>query len=91
MILIKATSGRIFGGYTSKSWTGNNEYFNDIDAFVFSVDKNTKYLPINYDKAIFTRVEGFNFGNGILLVDGAKLNDSNEGVCNVGESTFYNI
>ncbi len=42
--LIKSTLGRKFGGFTKQSWESlNGVYKNDPDAFLFSIDKLTKY------------------------------------------------
>ena len=65
---MKATTGRICGGYTSKHWDGKDKCVRDDDAFVFSLDNNTKYTPSDYEKAIYTRSDGFEFGNFILSV-----------------------
>jgi len=35
--IIKSTTGRVFGGYTTKSWAGEGEYVADSSAFLFSV------------------------------------------------------
>jgi hypothetical protein len=48
LIIVKASSGKVCGGYTSKNWDASgNKQVGDPDAFVFSVDLNTKYLPTN--------------------------------------------
>ena len=92
LIVVKATTGRICGGYTSKHWKESRVYIRDDDAFVFSLHNNTKYTPSDYDKAIYTTSSGFSFGNGILLAtSNNKLNDNNEGRCCVGTDRFYNI
>ena len=89
---MKATTGRICGGYTSKHWKESQKYVRDDDAFVFSLDYNTKYTPSNYNGAIYTREKGFCFGNWILLVTSDdKLNDKDEGRCKVGRDSGYNI
>jgi len=68
LIIVKTTKGRICGGYTSKNWDANGcRYVADADAFVFSVDTNTKYLPTNGgDIGIRPDPSGICFGNHIL-------------------------
>ncbi len=93
---MKTTKGRICGGYTSNNWDVDGDRFAfEYDAFVFSVDTNTKYLPTptkRFDKRIATNQRGINFGNGILLVTSDnKLNGTNQGRCNVGASNGYDI
>ena len=50
-----------------------------------------KYTPNNYDKAIDTRSNGFEFGNYILRVSGDPLNAPNYGLCYTGKATYYDI
>lgn len=45
LIVIKSTSECIFGGYTEKSWHGNNENKKDPYAFLFSF-KNEENMPL---------------------------------------------
>jgi hypothetical protein len=94
LIIVKTTKGRICGGYTSKNWDADkNRPVFDTDAFVFSVDTNTKYLPTNGgDKGIWPDPNGIIFGSCILDVrSDNKLNDTNEGRCYVGAGNNYNI
>jgi hypothetical protein len=90
IVLVKTKLGAICGGFASKSWTGSGEeYANDNAAFVFNL--NEKFIPSNYDKAIYHRNRGFMFGNGILIVIGDQLNADNGGYCKVGTDNYYNI
>ena len=41
--LIKSTSGRLAGGFTSVSWTSQSQWQNDAKALVFSVDSEVKF------------------------------------------------
>ena len=94
LIIVRTTSGRICGGYTSKNWdAGRNKPVVDTNAFVFSVDTNTKYLPTNGgDKGIWLHPTGICFGCCILDVSSDTiLNDTNEGRCYVGANRYYNI
>ena len=77
------------GGYTSKNWDGSGKYTDDIDAFVFNMTQ--KYIPNNHQNAIYTSVNGFKFGNQILLLTGSTLNDHNEGRCLTGKDRYYDI
>jgi hypothetical protein len=36
LVIIKSTSGNVFGGYTQQSWSGKFEYKADQNAFLFS-------------------------------------------------------
>jgi hypothetical protein len=66
LIVLKTTEEAICGGYTSKNWDGNAKFTDDIDAFLFNMTH--KYIPNKSQKAIYTRSDGFGFGNGILAV-----------------------
>jgi hypothetical protein len=68
IVLVKTKLGAICGGFTSKSWGGNNVYANDNAAFVFNL--NDKFIPSYYDGAIRLRNDGFEFGCGVLSVEG---------------------
>ena len=50
-----------------------------------------KYIPNNYDKAIYTPSNGFEFGNAILAVSGDTLNGANNGWCYTVKAYFYDI
>ncbi len=79
MIIIKTFKGAICGGYTTKDWDGSNKFVHDNQAFVFNLQN--KFDPTDYNKAIFTKSEGFTFGDGILGVSGFTLNGVNMGAC----------
>ena len=57
LIIVKSTTGAIFGGYTSKNWAASGGFVKDTDAFVFNL--NTKYTPSNYDYAVHMWSNGF--------------------------------
>ena len=48
-------------------------------------------MPNNYDRAIFTSMTGFEFGDNILGVSADQLNGANNGVCYTGKDKGYNI
>lgn len=37
LTVIKSENNNIFGGYTEQDWTGNSEFKNDPNAFIFSL------------------------------------------------------
>ena len=50
-----------------------------------------KYIPNNYDNAIYTRSNGFKFGISILGVIGDPINAPNNGYCWTGKDKYYDI
>lgn len=74
LILIETTSGARFGGFTNKTWKGENEYKKDNTAFLFSLDFLEKY-PIHpqcIDNAILAKTQYlFSFGKGDLIIYGS--------------------
>jgi len=51
--IIKSTTGRVFGGYTSKSWGSNGGgVIADSSAFLFSVTDAAKFPITDPQKAI---------------------------------------
>ena len=71
LILVEANNGARFGGFTNKTWKGENEYKKDPTAFLFSLDFLEKY-PIRQDSvnnAIFAKTDFFfTFGKGDLII-----------------------
>jgi hypothetical protein len=52
LIIIKTTTGKIFGGFTKANWDLHADK-HDTSSFVFSVDKFTKYpIQNNFESAI---------------------------------------
>ena len=52
IVLVETKDGKRFGGYTTKSWSGNCVEKADPDAFIFSFDKMKTYDNIPGDDAI---------------------------------------
>jgi hypothetical protein len=51
-----------------------------------------KYIPNNYQYAIYNPPNGFSFGGSILGVTSyGTLNKHNEGVCFTGKDNYYDI
>jgi hypothetical protein len=64
IVLVRTKLGAICGGFTSKSWAASGGYTNDNAAFVFNL--NEKFIPSNYDAAIYLRNNGFEFGSNVF-------------------------
>ena len=64
--LIETTKGRRFGGYTSLSWSSLQEWKDDKESFLFSLDNDKKYDVIKDAKyKVYSGKEfGQWFGNG---------------------------
>jgi hypothetical protein len=45
LIIIRANN-RTFGGFTTRTWAGNNISKGDMDAFIYSLDDNIKLCPV---------------------------------------------
>ena len=71
LILIETTNGIRFGGFTNRTWKGENEYKNDNTAFLFSLNFLEKY-PINQHcagTAILAKTQYLcAFGKGDLVI-----------------------
>ena len=71
LILIETTTGSRFGGFTNKTWKGENEYKNDNTAFLFSLDFLEKYpiKPQCVGTAILAKTQYLcGFGKGDLII-----------------------
>ena len=92
LTIIKSTNGKIFGGFTTKSWSQNAGFVADPEAFIFSLtnnqNKSTKFKCINPQYAIINNASyGPIFGQSELLIC-SDSNISNSSICNLG--TDYN-
>ena len=83
LIIIKTNSDKIIGGFSSKSWSSNNEYIEDKEAFLFFsyfVYSKYKIKFENRDKAcLHNKDEGPHFGLNALVVSNNCL--KNESCC----------
>lgn len=43
VVIIRSNHGKVFGAFTDKDWTSNNNYQNTNNSFLFSIDKKGKY------------------------------------------------
>ena len=65
VVFVKTTKGRRFGGYSSIPWKNLNGGFErDEENFIFSLDKQKKYIIQKPEKAIQTYSAYFAFGGG---------------------------
>ena len=51
--IVKSSTGYIFGGYLSQPWASGNEYFEDNNAFFFSINLKKKYIFTNKKEVYF--------------------------------------
>jgi hypothetical protein len=90
--LIKTTKNKVFGGFASISWNStSNAYLADSNAFVFSVDLNSKYnveqSKLNYSICCHSSY-GPNFGGNIFYVQNNDNTTTNS--ISVSNSTYPN-
>ena len=89
--IVLTTEGLKFGGYTSISWSnpnneGNNtKYYEDKNAFIFSLDKKKKYYPKANDKyqvcMYSDRGPSFGGGNDLSLHNKCLHNNNSYNRC----------
>ena len=90
---VKTTAGKRIGGYTSLPWTNDSSYKKDLNAFIFSLDANQKFVQWrNFDNAVYHNSSyGPTFGSGhdLYIANGCKGNNSS--YCNSNHSYgFFN-
>ena len=77
---MKTTAGKRIGGYTSLPWTNDSSYKKDLNAFIFSLDANQKFVQYRYfDNAVYHNSGyGPTFGGGhdLCIANGCKGNTS---------------
>ena len=65
VVFVNTTKGRRFGGYSSIPWKNLNGGFErDEENFIFSLDKQKKYIIQKPENAILTTSNYFAFGEG---------------------------
>ena len=71
LIIIETTKGLRFGGFTTKSWDGNSVHKIDINAFIFSIDRNKTYDIKGHEPAIgcYPKYGPVFFGSQIRIYD----------------------
>lgn len=71
MCLFKSSKGRIFGGYSDKSWFNDLQFKASKDAFLFSLHYKKKMnLYRNQNKALlFSKQNGPCFGEDLIIGD----------------------
>jgi hypothetical protein len=96
LIVVYATSGYYFGGYTTENWDCSNTYKKDANAFIFSLNNN-KYAKASNDNAIYCASNyGPTFGGGhdLYIADKCNENSNNNNYTNstynFGSSYYLN-
>ena len=80
LIVIRASSGYYFGGYTTENWDCSGVYKKDENAFIFSLNNN-KYAKASSDNAIYCHSNyGPTFGDGhdLYIADKCNENSNNQ-------------
>ena len=79
LIIVESTDGKIFGGYTKESWSGNSQYKSDKKAFIFSLDKKMRAELKQKSYSIYCSPSyGPSFGGGHdLYICSGCLNSKN--------------
>ena len=58
LVIVRSTTKRLFGGYSTKSWFSYDGYSSAPGSFLFSLDKQTKHeIYKNEENAIFGNLE----------------------------------
>lgn len=93
LVIIKASNGNVFGGYTEASWSDNGLYKADSNSFLFSlINKNNKPIKIKISHgfepyAIFCGANcGPTFGGGHDLFISDNPNSNSLSYSNLGHS-----
>ena len=91
LVLIKSAGNRRFGGFTTAKWSSSNEYKEDPNAFLFSLDKQKIYSHKNNGKAIYAYSSyGPCFGNNEIYIYGNCINEKKMYTYESNDNTWYN-
>ncbi|CDW73285.1 UNKNOWN [Stylonychia lemnae] len=85
--IIKSSTGKVAGGYTSQSWKSVNNYVVDKEAFLFSADNQVQITNPNGQNAIYDHVSyGPTFGGGHDLYVAAGANSNQNSYTNLNNN-----
>ena len=91
LVLIKSAGNRRFGGFTTAKWSSSNEYKEDPNAFLFSLDKQKIYSHKNNGKAIYVHSSsGPYFGNNEICIWGNCIKEKKMYTCESKDDIWYN-
>ena len=79
--IVKSQKGRTFGGYLSQAWKSSNNYFEDNEAFFFSIDLKKKY-DFSNKKEVYIGNPGY----GPVIRGGINMVIQND-----GKNSKYNL
>ena len=92
IVLCESTTGKRFGGYTSVSWDLKNAGYNDINAFLFSLDNKKIYDKGNNKQIYCGNNHGVHFwGNTLGLIgneDGKFIGENQSSHYTKGQECF---
>ena len=81
LVVIKSTTGYIFGGYTNAQWSSHNKYGVDPEAFLFSLTNyinQAKKIKCTQPEYAIYNYSGYGptFGgrHNLLIIDNSNLN-----------------
>ena len=77
LAVVEDVDGVVFGGYTTKTWRGDDTVKSDEDAFLFNLNNRKKYPVQDTNYAIYCDVSNFVvFGKGDLVITNNKSSSS---------------
>jgi len=80
-----ATTGKVFGGYTSESWSRENKFVADRNAYLFSISNSSKHPVRDSEHAIYCNEEtGPIFGEGYDLFIASDSHKKQESTSSMG-------
>ena len=79
LTVIKSTHGNIFGGYNDEAWDSTNRYYDDSNAFLYSlVNKDNKSFKVNIPKNSIccnsSYGPSFGIGHDICISSNSNIN-----------------
>jgi hypothetical protein len=76
LTIVKSDKGKVFGGFTARSWASIGSYAGDSEAFIFSLTHRTKHNQVqNPEKAVYDSVSNMlGFGDNHDFVITSECN-----------------
>ena len=95
LVIIKTKDNRIIGGFSSKSWSSEDKYIEDNEAFLFNEFYKFNLNSKNNEYACFhNKEEGPHFGKNALIVSNNCLKDYSKNICRKDDTyqfKMYNL
>lgn len=85
LVVIQSSNGYVFGGFTKKAWSSNDEWIEDPESIIFSLFNHEKTTFKGYVKRFVSAIgcfssKGPRFGDDITIASSSNVNEESYSV-----------